>query len=90
MWHLTLRIREDGGAEITSLSGGVPAGEIDLRGADDGELVLLEARQRDPAGRSVISAFRRIYAAETPRAEDTGDEDSGPAITHVDVTGERL
>ena len=64
MWQLTLKVRDDGGVELTGLSEGVPPGEIEIHGSDDGNRVILEAKQRDEKGRFVISAHHRRDRAE--------------------------
>ena len=64
MWSVKLKVLADGGVTITDTSYGIPAGEIEIRGCDDGNRVTLEARQRDPQGRFTVSAHHRRDRAE--------------------------
>ena len=67
MWSLTLKIHEGGTIQVTEFTQDLPPGEIELRGADDGNRVTLEVRQRDSQGRFVASAqHRRDRAGEAP------------------------
>ena len=61
---MKLKVREDGGVQVAEVSVGVPAGELEIRGSDDGNRVTLEARQRDPQGRFIVSAHHRRDRAE--------------------------
>lgn len=64
MWTLRLRIRDDGSVDLASISDGIPAGEIEIRGTDDGNRVTLNARQRDARGRFTVSAHHTRDRAE--------------------------
>ena len=64
MWTVRLKVLPDGGVTVEDVSYHVPPGELVLRGCDDGNRVTLEARQRDPDGRFVVSAHHRRDRAE--------------------------
>jgi len=93
MWSIKLKARPDGGVQVAEVSYGVPAGEIEIRGSDDGVKAVLDVRQRDPEGRFVISAHhRRDRAEEALRdAEETAEAITGAggeAEIAVAVAGE--
>jgi len=82
MWTIRLKVLPDGGVAVDDVSYGVPAGEIEVRGGDDGNRVALEARQRDPQGRFVVSAHhRRDRAEETLRDLETAADEAIAAVS---------
>jgi hypothetical protein len=79
-WDLKLTVTEDGTVNISSASPGVPPGEIEVAGLDDGNRISLEARQRDPHGRFVIAAYHnRFRAEEALRDAEQSPEDRARA-----------
>jgi hypothetical protein len=85
MWSITLRVLESGTIEATSVTGGIPPGEIEVRGHDDGNRVTLHVRQRDEDGRFVTSAQHTRDRAEEAleEAEELAQavaEDGGQAV----------
>jgi hypothetical protein len=93
MWSLKVKVHPGGLIQVTEFSDGIPPGEIELRGADDGTRVTLNARQRDAHGRFVVSAHHTRDRAEEAleRAEDIAEavtEAGGEAALEVGVTGE--
>jgi hypothetical protein len=64
MWSLVLKVRPNGSIDLASVSDGIPAGEIEVRGHDDGNRVTLNVRQRDERGRFVASAQHTRDRAE--------------------------
>ena len=84
MWTIRLKVLPDGGVTVDDVSYGVPAGEIEVRGGDDGNRVALEARQRDPQGRFVVSAHhRRDRAEETLHQAEAMADDLETAVTEA-------
>lgn len=93
MWGITLRVDSNGIAVITSLTDGIPPGEIEIRGSDDGNRATLTARQRDARGRFTVSAHHTRDRAEEAlgAAEDLAGAVTGAggaAAVEVGVTGE--
>ena len=93
MWSIKLAVDHDGCVVPLAISEGIPPGEIEIRGGDDGNRAVLEIRQRDPQGRFVISAHHRRDRAEEAlyRAEDTAEAvvaAGGQAAVEVGMTGE--
>lgn len=64
MWMIRLKVREDGGVQVEDVSAGIPAGELEIRGTDDGNRATLEAKQRDARGRFTVCAHHRRDRAE--------------------------
>lgn len=64
MWTIRLKVRPGGRVEVEDVSAGIPAGELEIRGTDDGNRAVLEARQRDQEGRFVVCAHHRRDRAE--------------------------
>ncbi len=62
-YTITLRVAEDGGVECEP-GYGIPAGEFEISGADDGIRVSVRVRQRDAKGRFVVSASHERDRAE--------------------------
>ena len=85
MWNLTLTVSEDGHIHLKGMSDGIPPGEIEITGTDDGNRVVLEARQRDPQGRFVIAAFHR-----RDRAEETLEQTENRTSTITTGAGTEL
>lgn len=93
MWAITLKVHDSGLIQVTGFSDGIPAGEIEIRGTDDGNRVTLNARQRDARGRFLVSAHHTRDRAEEAldRAEDIAEavtEAGGEAAIGVTVDGE--
>lgn len=93
MWSLTLKVHPGGLIQVTGFSEGIPPGEIEIRGSDDGNRVTLNARQRDAHGRFTVSAHHTRDRAEEAlgRPEEVAevvDEAGGEAAVTVAVTGE--
>lgn len=93
MWSMTLKVSPGGGVELTGLSDGIPPGEYEVRGHDDGNRVTLITRQRDTSGRFVISAYHRRDRGEEAleQAEEVAEAvtgTGGEAAVTVSGTGE--
>jgi hypothetical protein len=92
-WSIKLRVRPDHGVETVFTTMGIPAGEIEIQGCDDGNAAVLTVRQRDESGRFVTSAYHRRDRAEEAleRAEELAgavEDTGGEAAVTVTVTGE--
>ena len=93
MWHLTLKVHDSGTIQVTGLSAGIPPGEIEVRGSDDGNRATLVVRQRDPRGRFIASASHTRDRAEEALEEaehvaEAVEAAGGLAEIGVAVTGE--
>jgi hypothetical protein len=93
MWSLVLKVRANGSIDLASVSDGIPAGEIEVRGHDDGNRVTLNVRQRDEKGRFVASAQHTRDRAEEALEQAEGLAEAvtgagGEAVVSVGVTGE--
>ncbi len=62
-YTITLRVAADGGVECEP-GYGIPAGEFEIEGSDDGIRVSVSVRQRDERGRFVVSAHHVRDRAE--------------------------
>lgn len=93
MWSLKLKVHDNGLIQVAGFSEGIPPGEIEIRGGDDGNRVTLNARQRDTQGRFVVSAHHTRDRAEEAlgHAEEIAEavtEAGGKAAVGVTVAGE--
>lgn len=93
MWHLTLKVHDSGTIQVTKLSEGIPPGEIEVRGSDDGNRATLVVRQRDPRGRFVASASHTRDRAEealeqAEQVAQVAEAAGGEAAIGVTVAGE--
>jgi len=93
MWSIKLKARPDGGVQVAEVSYGVPAGEYEIQGSDDGNRVRLSVSQRDRHGRFVTSAGHVLDRAASAlhEAEETAEavtEAGGEAEIGVAVAGE--
>ncbi len=62
-YTIILRVLPDGGVECEP-GYGIPAGEFEIEGSDDGIRVSVSIRQRDERGRFVVSAHHQRDRAE--------------------------
>lgn len=91
-WTITLKIRPDGGAEVVNVSYGIPPGELEIRGRDDGNRATIAVRQRDGHGRFVIAAHHTRDRAEEAvhAAEDTLEAMTVPGPEAARDSGEGM
>lgn len=89
MWSVRLHTGDDGLVTVAAQSDGIPPGEIEIRGTDDGNRAVLNARQRDTRGRFIVSAHHVRDRAEEAleQAEELADVvDQAGGTTTIGVT----